>query len=137
MRGPRGLVARARAGFSLISIMVAIVLLGTGAMAIAAANAASVRAQASAAAKTTSLASARAYLEEVRSRDPWTLDNETATSVNEDGRPDPDGAYTRSMTVTQVRTNLIKVDVAVSGRRMPVPIKVTTHIYRGGTIHQQ
>ena len=120
-----------RAGFSLVALMVAMVLLGTGVMAIAAAQASSLRAQTDATARTIALAAARGYLEELRSRDPWTLDSEGSVSVDERGRPDPNGRFRRWTTVTTLRTNLVRVDVAVEGPRLAAPVVVGTHVYRG------
>lgn len=136
-RDPSSTPRRPRAGFSLIAVMVAILLLGTGAMAIAAANASSVRAQGKATTRTIALAAARTYVEELRARDPWTLDSEGPVRVNEAGRLDLDGAFTRRTVVTPERTNLVRVDVEVNGPRLASPIVVSTHVYRGGTIHQQ
>lgn len=128
---------RPRAGFSLVAVMVAIVLLGTGAMAIAAANASTVRAQGRASTRTVALATARAYVEELRARDPWGLASESAVRIDESGRPDNAGAFRRHTVVTQVRTNLVRVDVVVDGPRLAQPVTVATHIYRGGTLHRQ
>jgi type IV pilus assembly protein PilV len=128
---------RPRAGFSLVAVMVSIVLLGTGAMALAAANASTIRAQGRASTRSVALATARAYVEELRARDPWGLASESAVAIDESGRPDAAGAYSRRTVVTQVRTNLVRVDVVIDGPRLAQPITVGTHVYRGGTLHRQ
>lgn len=136
-RPARRSALRTRAGFSLIAVMVAIILLGTGAMAIAAANASTIRAQGRAGTRTVALATARAYVEELRARDPWGLASESAVAIDESGHPDAAGAYSRRTVVTQLASNLLRVDVVVDGPRLAQPVTVATHVYRGGTLHRQ
>lgn len=128
---------RARAGISLVATMVAILLLGSGAMALAAANASSLRARSQAGSRGTALAIARTHIEELRAGDPWTLASANAVTVDADGVPSGTGRYSRRVTVTEVRTNLVRVDVAVSGPGIPAPLTVSTNVYRGGTLHRR
>ena len=123
-----------RRGFALMSVMIAVVLLVTGVMAIGAANTMRLRTQTQSTARTTSLNVARTYLENLRGRDPWSLSAEAAVRVNASGAVDPAGAYTRELFVTVERTNLLRIEVAVTGPGTSAPIRLMTNIYRGGTI---
>ena len=128
---------RPRRGMSLVSTMVAILLLGTGAMALAAANASNLRARSSAGTRGTALTIARAHVETLRAGDPWALDSESSRQIDESGNLTSTGRYTRSVTVTEVRSNLIRLDVTIDGPGVTPPVTVSTNIYRGGTIHRQ
>lgn len=123
-----------RRGFALMSVMIAVVLLVTGVMAIGAANTMRLRTQTQSTARTTSLNVARTYLENLRGRDPWSLSAEAAVRVNASGAVDPAGAYTRELFVTVERTNLLRIEVAVTGPGTSAPIRLMTNVYRGGTI---
>jgi type II secretory pathway pseudopilin PulG len=119
-----------RRGFTLLSMLVALVLLSVGVMALAQANAATVKVGAQSANRGVALAVARGYLEEVRSRDPWTLQTESAQRVGSNGEPNSLGPYTRSMTVTELRTNLIQLQIAVDYPNPTSPVAVDTYLYR-------
>jgi type II secretory pathway pseudopilin PulG len=119
-----------RRGFTLLSMLVALVLLSVGVMALAQANAATVKVGAQSANRGLALAVARGYLEEVRSRDPWTLETESPQRVGSNGEPNSLGPYTRSMTVTELRTNLIQVQIAVEYPNPTSPVSVDTYLYR-------
>ena len=123
-----------RRGFALLSLMVAVVLLATGVMAIGAANTMRIRTQTQSTMRTTSLNVARTYLENLRGRDPWSLAAEAAVRVNASGAVDPAGAYTRELLVTVERTNLLRIEVVVTGPGTSAPIRLMTNVYRGGTM---
>ena len=127
---PRG----ARRGFALLSLMVAVVLLATGVMAIGAANTARLRSQTHSTARSAGLNIARTYLENVRGRDPWSLANEGAVTVDGSGNVTPTGEFTRQLQVTVNQTNLITLQVVVTSPRLTAPIRLLTNAYRGGTI---
>ncbi len=122
---------RARRGFTILSMLVAIVLLSVGLMSLAGANAQTVTMQTLAQNRTSGIAIARAYLEEVRTRDPWLIQTEPAVQVNNDGQQMSGGAFSRSMRVTQVRTNLISIEVDVHYPRGAQPVRLTTSLFRG------
>jgi hypothetical protein len=124
----------ARPGFALLSLMVAVVLLATGVMAIGAANTARLRSQTSSTARSAGLNVARTYLEAVRGRDPWSLATESAQQVDGTGAVSPSGEFTRRLTVTILQANLLAIEVLVTGPRLSAPIRLTTNVYRGGTI---
>lgn len=122
---------RTRSGFTIISMLVAIILLTVGLMALAGANAQTVTLQTLAQNRTSAIAIARAYVEEVRTRDPWLVQTETAVALNNDGVVDAGGAFQRSLTVTGIRQNLIRIDVRVTYPRGAQPVILTTSLFRG------
>lgn len=119
---------------SLIAVMMAMVLLGIGTMAIGAAQAGALRAQSASSRRTTALTAARMHLEALRAIDPYTIAEETGVQVGDDGRPSATGSFTRSTRVTVLRTNLIRVDVAMSGAGLTTPLVLSTHVYRGARV---
>lgn len=126
--------AAQRPGFALLSLMVAVVLLATGVMAIGAANTARLRSQTSSTARSAGLNVARTYLENVRGRDPWGLATEPAARVDGTGAVSPNGEFHRVLNVTVLQPNLLAIEVTVTGPRLSSPIRLTTNVYRGGTI---
>ena len=127
-------IARNRLGFALLSVMVAVVLLATGVMAIGAANTVRIRTQTQSTSRSAALNVARSYLENVRGRDPWSITAESATRVTAEGLPDANGAFTRQLQVTVERTNLLRLEVVVTGPGTAAPIRLMTNAYRGGTM---
>ena len=123
-----------RAGFALLSIMVAVVLLATGVMAIGAANTNRIRSQTLSTSRSTALNVARGYLENVRGRDPWSIAAEPVVRVDATGAVTPSGAYTRELLVTVDRANLLRLEVVVTGPGIAAPIRLITNAYRGGTM---
>lgn len=122
---------RARRGFTLISMMVALVLLVVGVSALATANGSTVKLQTLAQNRTNAIAIARAYVEQVRTRDPWLVQTESATRVNAEGIASSSGAYIRRMTVRETRNNLIEIEVRVEFPRAQEPVTLTTNLFRG------
>jgi type IV pilus assembly protein PilV len=125
---------RARRGFTLVSMIVATILLTVGILALGNANTNTIKNQTLAQNRTNALAIARAYLEEVRSRDPWTLGSESAVKVAADGQLDSQGPYSRSMVVTEERSNLLLIEMFVEFPRAGQPVRLATYQYRGSGI---
>ncbi len=123
--------ARARSGFTIVSMIVAIVLLTVGILALGNANTTTIKSQVLAQNRTNAVAIGRAYLEEVRVRDPWTLASEAAVRVGPDGVEMSDGPYQRRMEVTEERANLLLVELFVDFPRSTQPVRLTTYQYRG------
>jgi Tfp pilus assembly protein PilV len=119
-----------RSGFTLLSMVVALVLLSVGIFALARANAASLSLGTKSANRDVALAIGRTYVEVLRSRDPWTVDAESPVAVDEDGIPTADGAYLRSVSTTVVRTNLVQVRVMIDYPNPTVPVAIDTYLYR-------
>lgn len=120
-----------RRGFTLVSMLVAIVLLTVGLLALAGSNAQTLKLQTIAQNRTNAISIARAYLEQVRTRDPWMLASETGVAVDGDGSPSGSGAYVRSLKVTELKTNLVEVVVTVDFPRSEKPVQLTTLLFRG------
>lgn len=120
-----------RRGFTIVSMLVAIILLAVGLMSLAAANAQTVTMQTLAQNRTSAIAIARAYMEQVRTRDPWLIASESAVALNSDGQAAGGGKFVRSLVVTQSRTNLIKIVVKVVYPRGSQPVELTTSFFRG------
>jgi Tfp pilus assembly protein PilV len=121
---------RARRGFTLLSMVVALVLLSVGIFALARANTASISMGTKSANRDVALAIGRSYVEVLRSRNPQTVVSETPVPVNENGVTTADGVYTRSVTVTTVRDNLLQVQVAVDYPNPTLPVVIDTYLYR-------
>ena len=120
-----------RCGFTIVSLLMAIILLTVGLMSLAGANAQTVTMQTLSQNRTSAIAIARAYMEQVRTRDPWSIVSENAVALNSDGQASGSGAYVRTLTVTTIRQNLIKIVVDVQYPRGTQPVQLTTSFFRG------
>jgi type IV pilus assembly protein PilV len=118
-------------GFSLVSVLIALTILSVGIMALTRTNFVVLRAQREAASRTTAVAVARAYLEELRGRDAATLASESPVSVDEKGKTDATGVYTRSVEVIDQRPTLSlkRVTVTVTGPRIGAPVRLVTNAF--------
>lgn len=112
-------------------MIVAIVLLTVGILALGNANTTTIKSQVLAQNRTNAVAIGRAYLEEVRVRDPWTLASESAVTVGPDGVEMTGGPYQRRMEVSEERANLLLVELFVDFPRSTQPVRLTTYQYRG------
>ncbi|WP_309670680.1 prepilin-type N-terminal cleavage/methylation domain-containing protein [Gemmatimonas sp.] len=122
---------RARRGFTLVSMIVAIILLAVGLSSLASANASTIKLQTLAQNRTNAIAIGRSYLEQVRTRDPWLVQTESSVRLGAEGTPDASGPYVRTMTVTETRQNLVKIEVKVDYPRAATPVLLTTLLFRG------
>jgi Tfp pilus assembly protein PilV len=121
---------RGQEGFTLVSVIVAIVILSTGLLALARAQGMLVATQAQTANRSIAVTLARDYTELLRSRDPWGIASEASASVDQRGQPNTNGRYQRSTTVTILAPNLLQVMVQVTYPKGSAPIQITTLIYR-------
>jgi type IV pilus assembly protein PilV len=112
-------------------MLVAMLLLSVGLMSLTRASASTVTLQTLAQNRTNAIAIGRAYLEQIRTRDPWTVASESATRVDERGVASGSGVYRRRVTVTVLRQNLVKLDVEVQYPRSTQPIILTSALFRG------
>lgn len=126
MKTPR----RGEAGFTLISVMIAVILLSLGLIALAKAQGVLARSETDTANRSSALAIAQGYTEVIRSRDPATLASEPTVQVDANGLPAVDGAYSRSTTVSSDSPNLLRVTVTVNYPRAAMPLSIVTLIYR-------
>jgi len=122
--------SRAEGGFTLISVLVAVVMLTFGLMALARVQSILMTAQTGVANRSAALSLAAGYLEQLRSRDPATLVSEAAVAVDAEGQPAAGGPYYRSTVVTLDQPNLLRVRVLVTFTRASAPIELITLIYR-------
>lgn len=120
-----------RRGFTIVAMMMAIVLLSVGLMSLAGANAQTITMQTLAQNRTSAVAIARGYLEQVRTRDPWLVESEGSIALNSDGQTASGGKFLRIMTVTTIRQNLIRIDVHVMYPRGTQPVHLVTSLFRG------
>ncbi len=116
-------------GYSLISMMVAMVLLTVGVIALMRTTGEIVEGYGTTSIRTTALSIARGYLEELRTRDPATLVTEAAVTVNGSGVADVNGNFSRSVTVTSPQGNLRQVVVTVNFTRAARPIELVTLVF--------
>jgi Tfp pilus assembly protein PilV len=122
---------RNEGGFTLISVLIAIVMLSVGLVALSRSQALLMTTENRLSNSNTALSIARGYLEVVRGRDPWTVVTEAPVTVNQLGVVDVNGTYTRSMDVTLDAPNLLRVTVHVTFPRQTTPTDLITLIYRG------
>ena len=118
-------------GFTIISVLVAIVMLSMGILALSHSGAQAMAAQTLAGNRSTALGIGRAYMEAVRSRPPAQVLSESAVKVDRTGTVDPNGVFTRSVVVTDVRHNLKEILVIVEFPRSKVPLELVTLAYVG------
>ena len=122
-----------RKGFTLISVIIAIVLLSVGIMAMANTMYWATKRTRMEIQRTQALELASQYIEEVRARDPWTLANEAATIIDSTGAANAQGTFTRQMTVTDEGSQLVRVVLVLTPRNNDRPIRLTTLIFKVST----
>jgi len=116
-------------GFTLISVMIALVLLSVGVMALARAGGEVAAARTTSAVKTNAVAIARGHMEYLRSRPPQDLTSESPVQVDEGGDINGAGAYTRWVQLTTETSTLLNVKVIVDYPRANEPVEIVTLIY--------
>lgn len=126
MRHPAG----DKAGFTLVSVMIAVCLLSLGLVALAKSQGVLARSETDTANRSSALAVAQGYTEVVRSRDPNTLASEGATQVDANGAVVAGGLYTRSTVVSSDAPNLLRVTITVNYPRARSPLSIVTLIYK-------
>ena len=117
------------AGFTLISVILAVAILSIGIMALGRSQTLLIRAQAVSAQRDIALGIARNYVEEVRSRTAVPA-SEGATAVDETGTATGGGKYQRSLTIADLGNNLYQATCNVTYPRGPQPVQIVTLIYR-------
>lgn len=105
-----------REGFTLISVMVAVVLLSIGVMSLAKTQFMIAKVTNRQNQREQALELASEYLEEVRARDPWGLTNEATAAIDSTGAVNSAGKFTRTMTVADQGTQLESVRLVVRPR---------------------
>lgn len=125
-----GAVTRPDAGFGLVGVIVALVLLSVGVLSVSSVLTQSVSMQTVSSQREHALFIAQTTMEGIRAMDPLTVTAQATTAVNEDGQPDPNGIYTRTVAVGAASTDLISVTVVVTAPRSR-PMTLVTWIYDG------
>jgi prepilin-type N-terminal cleavage/methylation domain-containing protein len=123
-----------RRGFTLISVMIAVVILAIGVLALSRTLAGSMKANSRAGLRTIALDIARQRMEFLRSQPPRTMGDFAETSgvdVDERGRVVNGGKYRRTVVVTDVRTALVSVTVRVAYPNGTAPVELVTYVYTG------
>ena len=118
-------------GYTIISVLIAIVMLSGGILALSRTGTMAMVAQNTAGLRTTALAIARAHMERVRSRPASDVVSESPVQVDETGLVDTGGRYTRSVEVADVRHNLKEIKVIVTFPNGLVPVELITLAYVG------
>ena len=119
---------RADAGFGLIEVIVALIVLSVGVLSVSNVLTQSVAMQTISSQRTSALTIAQTAMEQIRAMDPLTVAAVSAQAVDEDGQPDVNGVFTRAVTVTSAGTHLIEVTVIVTAPRS-TPTRLVTWIY--------
>jgi Tfp pilus assembly protein PilV len=120
---------RRESGFTLISVLIAMVLLSVGIMALSRATGEVIAARSNASIKVNALAIARGHMERLRAQEPQAIKPESPVQVNASGSIDGNGVYMRSVIVESVDATLIKVKVQVDYPRASQPVELVTLIY--------
>ena len=121
---------RPDAGYGLVGVIVALVLLSVGVLSVTNVLTQSIAMQTIASQRTVALSIARTTMEDIRSMDPTAVAPQGLVTVDELGNADLNGAFTREVTVTDAGSNLIEVTVIVDAPRSN-PIQLVTWIYYG------
>ena len=120
---------RGAGGFTLISVLIALVMLVIGLLALARSQTGMVKSQSSLSSRTRAYIIARQAAEQLRALPPATLASSATTFVDSLGNPTGSSGFTRTITVTSDTTNLYRVAVSVTYPGGAAPIQVTTLIY--------
>jgi Tfp pilus assembly protein PilV len=121
---------RNEAGFTLLSVMLAVIMLTCGLVALAKTQAMLAQSESGVSNRAIALAIAADRLEQLRGSDPNTLVSEPAAAVNADGQLAAGGVYQRSTVVTQDQSNLLRVKVIVTYPGMDQQVELEALVYR-------
>lgn len=124
------------AGFGMVSLLIAIVLLAIGVIALSTSSTYLTSLHTDAAERTRATAIAVSYMEEVKTRDPTTLTSESAVRVDETGSPAATGAFVRRLSVSPEpdAPDAVRVTVEVDypvGLGRDRTVEMITVIYQG------
>jgi len=119
------------AGYSLVSVLIALLLLSVGVLSLSSVLTQSLSMQTVMATRTSALYVAQTHLELLKSQDPVSLASEAVVQVDGRGNPDAGGAFSREVTVASAGRNLMEVVVIVTTPRSTNPIRLVTWVYDG------
>lgn len=120
---------RRESGFTLVSVLIAMVLLSVGIMALSRAGGEVIAARNTASIKVNAVAIARGHMERIRAQPPQDVAAESPVRVNDSGQADGNGPYSRSVQVTMLDPTLMEVKVVVEYPRGRQPVELVTLIY--------
>ena len=120
-----------RNGFTLVSVMIAIVLISVGLLGMFGTQVGSYSMQTHANARTGAVEVARAYMEDIKSRDPRTFGSLPVGGerVNEAGELDSDGHFVREVKVEPGGDHLKQISVLVEFPKATKAVKLVTLVY--------
>lgn len=121
---------RGRAGYTLVSVVVALVLLLVGIAALSYTQMSAIRSQRGDAGRGQALALASGYMEELRSRDVSTITSEATVNIDSLGNVATNGRFQRRVTVTNDAANLLRVAVQVVPPGASQPVSLLTLFYK-------
>lgn len=127
----RNALKRADAGYSLPSVLIALILLAVGVIALSSVLTQSLSMQTVMSMRTNALYVAQEHMELLKGQDPITLASASTISVNERGDADANGPFTRTVTVADGGRNLKILTVTVTSPRSTNPVVLTTWVYDG------
>ena len=119
-----------RAGYTLVSVIVAMVLLLVGIAALARTQMMAIVSQRGDAGRGQALALAAAFMEELRSRDANTIVPEALVAIDSLGNLSGSGKFRRLVTVTDDASNLIRVTVSITPPGATQPVSLLTLFYQ-------
>ncbi len=127
---------RSEGGFSMLSVLVAIVLLSVGVMALSSTGVYVLGIETEASTRGTAVSIAVAYMEDVKTRDLSTLVSESPVTLDEAGVEDLNGRFTRTLIVGPAAgvDDVEQVTVRVqypAGRGRTGTIALQTVVYSG------
>ncbi len=121
-------------GFTLISVMIAVVIMAVGVLALSKTLTGAMQANTRAGLRTVALDIARQRMEFLRGQRPQDMADfaeASGTDVNETGTVVNGGKYRRTVLVTDVRANLVSVTVRVAYPDGTSPVELITYVYTG------
>ena len=116
-------------GFTVLELVIALMLLGVAIFSLAQTAMVATDAQTRSSFRTTAAALAKSYMEEVKTRNPATLADESGTLVNEWGDSDSLAVFTRSLDVDSIGANLTRIIVEVDYPKASAPVVMENIIY--------
>lgn len=116
------------AGFSIVAVLVALILLSIGVLSVSNVLTQSVSMHTMGNQRTQAMYIAQTTMEGIRGMDPLAISAVAAHQVNEAGQADANGIYTREVTLFDAGRHLQGVNVIISAPRVET-ITLTTWIY--------
>lgn len=123
-----------RRGFTLISVMIAVVIMAVGVLALSKTLTGAMQANSRAGLRTVALDIARQRMEFLRGQRPQDMVDFAeagGTAVDETGKTVTGGKFIRTVLVTDVRANLVSVTVRVTYPTGTTPVELVTYVYTG------